>query len=133
MMTSVRRSPTRLSAHRSSRPSKPSRRPSMSRRSSTSSLQRRQACASMSELSMVESGAADSMPWKPGALSGHPDYEIHDELYTPDGRCVAVLECFTSSPDTYYCNALTPSGDLVRLGAGTASTVRRTGLSASQG
>jgi len=67
---------------------------------------------------MVESGAADSMPWKPGALSGHPDYEIHDELYTPDGRCVAVLECFTSSPDTYYCNALTPSGDLVRLGAG---------------
>jgi hypothetical protein len=35
------------------------------------------------------------MPWRPGALSGDPDYEIHDELYMPDGRCVAVFESFT--------------------------------------
>jgi hypothetical protein len=56
--------------------------------------------------------------WKPGALSGDPAYEIHDELYTSDGRCVAVLECFATSPETYYCNALTPQGEHVRLGAG---------------
>jgi hypothetical protein len=60
------------------------------------------------------------MPWKPGALSGDPDYEIHDLLYTPDGRCVAVLECFATNPDVYYCNALTPAGEHVRLGAGAA-------------
>jgi hypothetical protein len=56
--------------------------------------------------------------WHPGALSGDPDYEIHDELYTPDGRCVAVLECFTTNPAIYYCNALTPTGEHVRIGAG---------------
>jgi hypothetical protein len=58
------------------------------------------------------------MPWRPGALSGDPGYEIHDELYTPDGRCVAVLECFATSPTVYYCNAITPQGELVRFGAG---------------
>jgi hypothetical protein len=58
------------------------------------------------------------MPWRPGALSGDPYYEIHDELYTPDGHCVAVLECFASNPTVYYCSALTPAGDRVRLGAG---------------
>jgi len=52
----------------------------------------------------------------PGALSGHLDYEIHDELYTPDGRYVAVLECSTSSPAIYYCKALTPAGEHRRLG-----------------
>jgi hypothetical protein len=58
------------------------------------------------------------MPWRPGALSGHKDYEIHDELFAPDGRCVAVLECFTTNPTVYYCNALTPAGEHRRLGAG---------------
>jgi hypothetical protein len=37
------------------------------------------------------------MPWRPGPLSGDPG-EIHDELYTHDGRCVAVLECFATNP-----------------------------------
>jgi hypothetical protein len=58
------------------------------------------------------------MPWRPGALSGDPYYEIHDELFTPDGRCVAVLECFATNPDVYYCNAITPAGEHVRFGAG---------------
>jgi hypothetical protein len=56
--------------------------------------------------------------WRAGALSGHEDYDIHDELYTPDGRCVAVLEVFTTNPTVYYCNALTPQGEHRRLGAG---------------
>jgi hypothetical protein len=50
------------------------------------------------------------MGWCAGALSGDPDYEIHDELWTHDGRRVAVLECFTYNPDIFYCNAITPAG-----------------------
>lgn len=62
---------------------------------------------------------APQQGWRPGALSGHEDYEIHDELYTADGRCVAVLEVFTTNPEVFYCNALTPEGEHKRLGAGT--------------
>jgi hypothetical protein len=60
------------------------------------------------------------MNWRPGKPPGDTadSYEIYDELYTPDGRRVAILECFTSNPDVYYCNALTPAGKQVRLGAG---------------
>jgi hypothetical protein len=36
----------------------------------------------------------------------------------PDGRVVAVLECFAKSPTVYYCNALTPAGERMRIGAG---------------
>ena len=69
---------------------------------------------------------AVTMPWRPGALSGHPDYEIHDELYTPDGRCVAVIECFATSPTIYYCNAITLAGEWRRMGAGrNLDTTRR--------
>ena len=56
--------------------------------------------------------------WRAGQLSGYDDYEIHDELYASDGRCVAVLECFTSNLAVYYCNAITPDGERVRIGAG---------------
>jgi hypothetical protein len=45
-------------------------------------------------------------------------YEIYDVLCAPDGRIVAILECFTHSPTVYYCNALTPTGEWRRLGAG---------------
>ena len=55
--------------------------------------------------------------WRAGQLSGYDDYEIHDELYASDGRCVAVLECFTSNLAVYYCNAITPDGERVRIGA----------------
>ena len=44
-------------------------------------------------------------------------YEIYDELCTPEGRVVAVLECFALSPTVYYCNAVTPAGKHVRLSA----------------
>ena len=64
------------------------------------------------------SGRASDDDWRPGALSAHRDYEIHDELYTPDGRCVAVLECFSAHPTVFYCNAITPSGEHQRIGAG---------------
>jgi hypothetical protein len=47
--------------------------------------------------------------WRAGALSGHKDYEIHDELLIADGRCVAVIECFVTNPMVYYCNAITPA------------------------
>jgi len=45
-------------------------------------------------------------------------YEIYDELCTPDGRVVAILECFGWNPTVYYCNALTPAGKWMRIGAG---------------
>lgn len=62
--------------------------------------------------------------WRPGALSGHRHYEVHDELYTPDGQCVAVLECFTSSHGV-FCNAVTPSGEHLRFGFGTDYAVTK--------
>jgi len=58
------------------------------------------------------------MPWIPGKLSGDPFYEIHDLLLDYDGEVVAVLECFVTSPDTYYCNAWDPQGNHYRIGAG---------------
>ena len=45
-------------------------------------------------------------------------YEIYDVLCAPDGRIVAILECFTHSPTVYYSNTLTPTGEWRRLGAG---------------
>ena len=51
------------------------------------------------------------MGWRAGVLSGDPDHEIHDELWTPDDRRVAVLERFASNPTIYYCNAITPAGE----------------------
>lgn len=56
--------------------------------------------------------------WRAGSLSGDNDYEIHEELYAPGGQCVAVIECFTTNPTIYYCNAITPAGEHRRLGAG---------------
>lgn len=66
---------------------------------------------------MAQETTTTTSGWRAGALSGHADYEIHDELYTADGRCVAVLECFTTNPTIYYCNALTPEGEAKRIGA----------------
>lgn len=56
--------------------------------------------------------------WQAGALSGDRNHDIHDELIAPDGRCVAFVQCFSSNPDVYYCNAMTPDGEWRRLGAG---------------
>ena len=60
------------------------------------------------------------MNWRPGKPSGNTadSYEIYDKHYSPDGRVVAVLECFAKSPTVYYCNALTPAGEWMRIGAG---------------
>ena len=60
------------------------------------------------------------MNWRPGMP---PDdtadsYEIYDELSMPDGRIVAVLVCFAHDPTVYYCSALTPAGEWMRLGGG---------------
>jgi hypothetical protein len=52
-------------------------------------------------------------------------YEIYDELCTPDGRVVAVLECFAMSPTVYYCNAVSPAGKHMRLGAGSSYDTTR--------
>ena len=59
------------------------------------------------------------MHWQPGIPPGNTadSYEICDVLCAPDGRVVAILECFTHSPTVYYCNALTPTGEWRRLGA----------------
>lgn len=76
---------------------------------------RQERSASFGWFTWINSKMAD---WRPGALSGHKDYEIHDELYSPEGHCVAVLECFTTNPTTYYCNAISPDGTRLRLGAG---------------
>jgi hypothetical protein len=56
------------------------------------------------------------MNWRPGKppRDTADGYEIYDELCTPDGLVVAVLECFAMSPTVYYCNALTPAGKHVR-------------------
>jgi hypothetical protein len=60
------------------------------------------------------------MNWRPGKPPGNTadSYEIYDKLYTSDGRVVAVLECFAKSPTVYYCNALTPAGEWMRIGPG---------------
>ena len=60
-----------------------------------------------------------TMHWQPGIPPGNTadSYEIYDVLCAPDGRVVAILECFTHSPTVYYCNALTPTGEWRRLGA----------------
>ena len=60
------------------------------------------------------------MNWRPGMPPGDTadSYEIYDELCTPDGRIVAVLVCFTHNPTVYYCSALTPAGEWMRLGGG---------------
>jgi hypothetical protein len=60
------------------------------------------------------------MHWQPGIPPGNTadSYEIYDVLCAPDGRIVAILECFTHSPTVYYCNALTPTGEWRRLGGG---------------
>jgi len=56
--------------------------------------------------------------WRPGRLSGDPDYDLHDELWTADGRCVAVVESFVTNPVAIYANALTPAGEHLRYGCG---------------
>ncbi len=60
------------------------------------------------------------MNWRPGMPPDDiPDnYEIYDELCTPDDRIVAVLACFAHNPTVYYCSALTPAGEWMRLGGG---------------
>lgn len=65
------------------------------------------------------------MAWQAGALSAHPDYEIHDELVDTSGQVVAVLECFATNPTIYYCNAITPSGEHKRLGTGRSLDMAR--------
>ena len=47
------------------------------------------------------------MHWQPGIPPENTadSYEIYDVLCAPDGRIVAILECFTHSPTVYYCNA----------------------------
>ena len=52
------------------------------------------------------------MNWRPGkpAPNTADSYEIYDELCTPGGRVVAVLERFAMSPTVYYCSAVTPAG-----------------------
>jgi hypothetical protein len=70
------------------------------------------------------------MNWRPGkpAPNTADSYQVYDELCAPDGRVVAVLECFAMSPTVYYCNAVTPTGKHMRL-APTATTQRVTGPS----
>jgi hypothetical protein len=60
------------------------------------------------------------MHWQPGIPPGNTadSYEIYDVLCAPDGRIVAILECFTHSPTVYYCNALTPAGKWMHFRAG---------------
>jgi hypothetical protein len=58
------------------------------------------------------------MNWRPGKPPTVEGYEIYDELCTPEGRVVAVLECFAMSTTIYYCNAVTPAGKHLRVRAG---------------
>jgi hypothetical protein len=55
---------------------------------------------------------SETMNWRPGKPPANTadNYEIYDELCTPDGRVVAVVECFAMSPTIYYCNAVTQAG-----------------------
>jgi hypothetical protein len=57
------------------------------------------------------------MHWQPGIPPGNTadSYEIYDVLCAPDGRVVAILECFAHNPTVYHCNAMTASGEWVRI------------------